>query len=155
MSSQKVNIACAIDQNNHILTQVSEIGRITSKALIEIYHGKVEEGSIVVSDSLRSYHRLMKELKIDWKKIGSGKKEQEGYTLEKINHLYDCIQSFFGKFRGISLRYLSGYLGYFQLSYFHKYFYHKDVFQGIVRMMFAASTTLKIHKIDSQAPIYP
>jgi len=38
----------------------------------------------VVSDSLRSYYKFMKEIGVKWIKIPSGKKEKEGYTLLTI-----------------------------------------------------------------------
>lgn len=64
MSSQKRNIVCAIDQHNNKVIQVSETGRIHSKELYKIYKDKIPSTCQVVSDSLRSYHKLMKDLRV-------------------------------------------------------------------------------------------
>ena len=71
MSSQKINVTCAMDTNGNTILCVVDRGRVLAKSLIHVYNGKIEKGIIVVSDSLRSYHRLMKHLDINWKKIPS------------------------------------------------------------------------------------
>jgi len=76
MSNDKVNIATAIDSHQNIIIKASVNGKITSVALLEVYTGLIEEGSTVKSDSLRSYHKFMKEMKVNWVKIPSGEKEK-------------------------------------------------------------------------------
>lgn len=48
----------------------------------------------------------MKELGVTWIKIPSREKEQDGYTLDKVNHLLSSIALFLEKYRGISDKYL-------------------------------------------------
>ena len=69
ISDQKRNIVCAIDEHNNKVIQVSERGRIHTKNLYEIYKDKIPSQCTVVSDSLRSYHGLMKKLGVKWIKI--------------------------------------------------------------------------------------
>ena len=64
MSSDKINVTCAIDELNDSILKVTDTGRVTADSLIKIYSGFVEEGASVVSDSHRSYHRLMNHLKL-------------------------------------------------------------------------------------------
>lgn len=128
MSNQKRNIVCAIDQHNNKIIQVSETGRIHAKELIKIYKDKIPSSCQVVSDSLRSYHKLMKELKVTWIKIPSGKKEKDGYTLKKINDLHSSIDLFLYKYRGISDKYLRNYIGLYKYKDRHNKFYQKRVF---------------------------
>ena len=64
MSSDKINVTCAIDELNNSILKVTDTGRVTADSLIKIYSGFVEEGASVVSDSHRSYHRLMNHLKV-------------------------------------------------------------------------------------------
>lgn len=59
---------------------------------------KIPSSCQVVSDSLRSYHKLMKELKVTWIKIPSGKKEKDGYALKKINDSHSSIDLFLYKY---------------------------------------------------------
>lgn len=124
ISHQKRNIACAIDEHNRTVIQVSETGRIHSNELISIFKDYIPSTCTVVSDSLRSYHQLMDELKVKWIKIPSGKKEKDGYTLNKINDLHSAIQLFLCKYRGISDKYLKNYIGLFKLKRKHKDLLH-------------------------------
>ena len=87
------------------MIQVSERGRIHTKNLYEIYKDKIPSQCTVVSDSLRSYHGLMKKLGVKWIKIPSGKKEKDGYTLDKVNRLHSSIELFLHGYRGISDKY--------------------------------------------------
>ena len=114
MSEQKINVTCGIDIHGNTLLKVVDKGRVTSASLITVYDGNIKKGSKVVSDSLRSYHKLMKHLEIDWKKIPSKKKSIEEYNLEPINHLHALIKDFIYKYKGISIKYLQGYLAFFE-----------------------------------------
>ena len=76
MSSQKRNIVCAINQHNNKVIHVSESRRIHSKELNKIYKDKIPNTCQVVSDSLRSYQKMMMDLKVTWIKIASSKKRK-------------------------------------------------------------------------------
>lgn len=127
ISDQKRNIVCAVDIHNNKVIQVSERGRIHSDPLISIYEKKISSKCTVVSDSLRSYHKLMKTLGVNWIKIDSGKKEKDGYTLEKINHLHSSIQGFLDSFKGISDKYLIHYVALYKYKDQNKKYYNKNI----------------------------
>ncbi len=74
-------IACAIDSSNKTISKVVDIGRASSKALIDAFNSRIKEQSKVVADSHRSYYKLMRELKVEWKKIPSKKKSIDEYDL--------------------------------------------------------------------------
>ena len=152
MSHQKRNIVCAIDQHNNKVIQVSETGRIHSKELYKIYKDKIPSTCQVVSDSLRSYHKLMKDLKVKWVKIPSGKKEKDGYTLKKINDLHSSIDLFLYKYRGISDKYLRNYMGLYKYKDQHNKYYQKKVFLHIFKEIINSLCALKFSdfKYDSK-----
>lgn len=128
ISNQKRNIVCAIDSHNNKVIQVSETGRIHSDKLYKIYKDKIPSSCTVVSDSLRSYHKLMEDLKVTWIKIPSGKKEKDGYTLDKINNLHSSIDLFLYKYRGIADKYLKNYIGLYKYKDRYKKYYNKQIF---------------------------
>ena len=132
MSNQKINVTCAIDSSGKTILKVVDKGRVTSKSLIKAYAGNIKKGSKVVSDSLRSYHKLMHYLEIDWKKIPSKKKSIEEYTLEPINKLHSQIDDFFFKYKGISIKHLQGYLALFDYQRKHMNHYRNEVFLNII-----------------------
>lgn len=69
---------------------------------------------IIISDSQRSYHPLMKHLNVVWKKIPSRKKEIDGYTLARANALHEDIKTFLRGKRNVATHYLQGYLELYQ-----------------------------------------
>lgn len=150
ISDQKVNIACAIDENKNKIIQVSIPGRITSESLINIYKNRIKEGSIVVSDSLRSYHELMKELKVDWKKIPSKKKSIEEYTLDEVNHLHSSIKYFLAPFRGISMKYLQGYIEMYKVNEQYKKSKDTHLFNRLFEKLMSVKLTLTCSDIDKK-----
>lgn len=154
ISSQKINVTCAVDSSGNTIMKVLGSGRITSKELISAYQGKIEAGSIVVSDSLRSYHQLMEKLNICWEKIPSKKTSINDYTLEPVNHMHAAIKNFTYKYKGISKKYLQGYLALFDFQQKYKKHYLDEVFFEIIKLIFTASGTLKCSELDSGIAIY-
>lgn len=149
MSDQKRNIACAIDEHNHKIVQVSEVGRIHSDELIRIYKDRIPSTCTLVTDSLRSYHKFTRELDVKWIKIDSGKTEKDGYTLDKVNHLHSAIDLFLYKYRGISDKYLKNYIGLFKLKDQYQKYYRKDIFLRLVTMIFNSLCELKFNDFRS------
>lgn len=95
LSADKLVITCAIDSQGHTVLSVGDRGRPLSETLISIFSEYIEEHCTLVSDSQRSYHQLVKALKVEWIKIESGDKkkvvipwiESINYII-KSNHLY-------------------------------------------------------------------
>ena len=143
ISNQKRNIVCAIDEHNNKVIQVSERGRIHTKNLYEIYKDKIPSQCTVVSDSLRSYHGLMKKLGVKWIKIPSGKKEKDGYTLDKVNRLHSSIELFLHGYRGISDKYLKNYIGLYKMKDQNKNYYNKTTFKGIYKKIMNSMCELR------------
>ncbi len=133
ISDQKRNIVCAIDEHNHKIIQVSERGRIHTQNLYDIYKDKIPSSCTVVSDSLRSYHGLMKRLGVTWIKIPSGKKEKDGYTLDRINQLHSSIELFLHRYRGISDKYLKNYIGLYKMKDQNEKYYNKTIFMKLFK----------------------
>lgn len=154
ISNDKVNIATAIDTHGNVIIKSSVNGRISTKALLDVFQGFIQEGATVVSDSLRSYHKFMKEMNVDWIKIASGKSEEQGHTLEMVNHLHDGIKTFLGLFRGVSKRYLQGYLSYFNLFLNYRHHYHDSEFESILVDLFSVRGRLTYKDIINKDFIY-
>lgn len=143
ISDQKRNIACAIDEHNRKIIQVSERGRIHSGTLLDIFEEYIPSSCTVVSDSLRSYHKFMKELEVTWIKIPSGKTEKDGYTLNKVNLLHSAIELFLHKYRGIADKYLRNYIGLYKLKDRYQKYYQRDVFRELFKRIVNSSCELR------------
>lgn len=154
MSNDKINVTCAIDDFDNAIIKVADTGRVTSATLINIYSGNIDQSATVVSDSLRSYHKLMSHLKVDWIKIPSKKKSLGSYTLEPINSLHALLKDFIYKYKGISVKYLQGYLALFEYQRKNRNHHRKSVLKYIILDIFSSSGHLKCTDIDCFKPIY-
>lgn len=129
ISKDKIGIACAIDKDGNYVVHTADRGRPTSSTLIDIFKNTICPGSIVISDSQRSYHQLMDALNIKCVKIPTGEKSKDGYTLEMVNRLHDRIKAFFRGERNVMTHYLQGYLALFQYSELHTMMIGSKMFQ--------------------------
>lgn len=155
ISDQKINVCCAIDVKGNRILKVGDIGRITSTTLIKIFKDRIEPKSLVVTDSHRSYHKLAKDLEFNWVKIPSKKKSLGTYTLDAINRLHALLKDFTYKYKGISIRYLQGYLALFDYIQKHRQYYRKEIFSKILMEIFTARGHLKSTYLDKGCQIYP
>lgn len=132
ISSDKISVACAIDEQNHIVMKVINKGRATSKNLIDAFSGIITKNNTVVTDSERSYHKVQKEFDYEWIKIPSGKSSYAGYDLQRVNTLHGNIKKFIGQMRGVSVTFLQGYLSLYELIHRYPRFYQRTSFRDIV-----------------------
>ena len=139
ISKQKVNLCCAIDAQGRTVIQASDVGRIKATSSIHVFQGKIKEGCDLVTDSQRSYHRLVQELKVTWHKIPSGKKKVDTYTLDKVNLLHSNLKQYLQRFRGVSYAFLQGYNIMFKVNEF----YRKSSILGSSERLMAKLMTLK------------
>ncbi len=154
MSDQKINVTCAIDSNGNIILKVVDRGRVKADSLIDAYDGLIKKDSIVVSDSLRSYHKLMDYLKIDWKKIPSKKKSLGEFTLDPVNRLHASLKDFIYKYKGISIKYLQGYLALFYYQRSHKKHYERFNLLQMVGQIFCIKSHIRCNTLDTYEEIY-
>lgn len=132
ISKDKISVACAIDEEGQRIIEVINRGRATSQSLINVFKGYIDKSNTVISDSLRSYHQVQKELQYEWIKIPSGKSSYKGYTLERINSLHGNLQMYISHLRGVSVSYLQGYLSLYELLQRYPRHYQRKSFRDIV-----------------------
>lgn len=154
ISEDKIGIACAIDKYHHTVLAVADRGRPTSKTLIEIFDKNITHGMVIISDSQRSYHPLMKHLGVDWKKIPSRKKEINGYDLKRVNTLHDEIKTFFRGKRNVMTHYLLGYLALFQYRKKYNQFALESVLDESFFRLNCIKTALRNRDICPELNLY-
>ncbi|MEG0684662.1 MAG: hypothetical protein RR428_06350, partial [Coprobacillus sp.] len=97
-----------------------------------------------------SYHKLMRELNVEWIKIPSGKKEKDGYTLDKVNQLHSSIELFLHSYRGISDKYLRHYIGLYKIKDRNKQFYKKQIFKILFKKILNSLCALRYKDFRSE-----
>lgn len=152
ISEDKIGVACALDEKGQTIIRVINAGRPTSQSLINVFEGYVDDTNTVISDSLRSYHKLNKKLMYTWIKIPSGKKSINGYTLDAINTLHGNLKMFIGRYRGVSVNYLQGYLSLYELLSRYPRYYQPASFRNMIKGILKMRT--KYRGIDFTPDFY-
>lgn len=132
ISGDKISVACAVDEKGKMIIRVINRGRATSKSLIDTFDGYIDKSNLVISDSLRSYHKVQKTLGYEWIKIPSGKSSYKGYTLDRTNSLHGNLKMYIGHLRGVSVSFLQGYLSLYELIHRYPRYYQRKSYRDIV-----------------------
>ena len=66
-------------------------GRITSNALETLYYGRIANGSILCTDSHKSYIQFANDLSLEHKPIKRGKHKEGLYHIQHINALHSNL----------------------------------------------------------------
>lgn len=119
ISNDQVCVASAIDRNGNIILESVCAGRIKTKDLARLYKSRIDENSIICTDSHRSYTRFAKDLGLDHKQIKSGHHKNGIYHINHINSLHSRLKLWTRRFRGVSTKYLPNYLSWYKwIEYF-------------------------------------
>ncbi|OOM47510.1 hypothetical protein CBEIJ_27670 [Clostridium beijerinckii] len=81
ISKKQVCIANAIDKQGNLIMELACKGRITSKELEKLYDGHVTNGSILCTDSHKSYINFTNGLSLEHKRIKRGKYKEGLYHI--------------------------------------------------------------------------
>jgi len=114
ISSEQVCIGTGIDNNGSVIMEMACTGRITGEKLEKLFDGYIDEGSIIITDSLSSYESLAKSLKLRHKSIPSGQHADGGFSLSCINSLHSRFKGWMNGFNGVSTKHLNNYLVWFK-----------------------------------------
>lgn len=79
----------------------------------KVLGNKIEEDSILVTDSHKSYIGFAKSHNLQHKRIASGKHKNGEYHINNVNNYHKGLKDFVRHFNGISTKYLTNYLNWF------------------------------------------
>lgn len=122
ISDEQVCVLVALDSCDNIVAKVVGLGPITKDEIEENLEDKVENGSILVTDSKSSYRKFAKNHNLKLKVIAAKKhKTRDGYHLGELNSLMKELEDMLIKAHGLSTRHLQEYLDYFRCRKLLKY----------------------------------
>jgi len=110
LSRQQVCVPCAVDREKTVISKVCNLGKMTTRDITLFYLSKVEENSIFVTDSEKSYRGFTESNAYKLVQIESGKRKNGIYHINHINVYHNNLKNFIYKFRGVSTKYLNNYL---------------------------------------------
>lgn len=116
ISHEQVCISTALDRNGGQVAKPACMGRVTTKALKEIYTGKIKETSTICTDSNSAYRKFAKEMSADLVQIEKGKHKKGVYHINNINSYHNKYKKWFEKLYGVATKYVGNYSYWFNWS---------------------------------------
>lgn len=114
ISKEQVCIATAIDRQGNLIMELACKGRITSNELQKLYDGHIANGSILCTDSHKSYMQFANDLSLEHKRIKRGKHKEGLYHIQHINAIHSKLKKWMNRFNGVATKYINNYIKWFK-----------------------------------------
>jgi transposase-like protein len=110
ISREKVCVPCAVNRNGLSIAKITNAGRVSAKALHQLYDGRIQGDATLVTDELNSYVQFADTNGIALVQIKGGKSKKGIYHIQHANSYHSQLKQFIRGFRGVSSKYLNNYL---------------------------------------------
>ena len=112
ISDEQVCVLTGVNDNGDMFYDMVCRGPMTTEVARDSLEGLVLEGSIVNTDNLHAYRRVMDDLKVACH-VANDSRDHE--SLEPVNSLHSAIKGFVNhRFRGVSTKWLPLYLAWYK-----------------------------------------
>ena len=118
ISDEKVAVLISTDRKGNKHLQAVTRGRVSKKNIDSALKGRIAKGSVLCTDSHRSYSAFAKGEGLEHQKIKVSAKEYKRgiYHVQHVNQQAKALKEWLGDFNGVSSRYLQNYLNWFALK---------------------------------------
>ena len=141
ISEEKVCIPCGVNMNGLSIARIANLGKPSWKDIKTVLGGKVDKGSILVTDSFRGYHKLANEMEVTHIRIAGKKHTNGAFNIQLLNNYHSQLKEMINViFNGVSTKYLNNYLVYHNMVNFSK---GDDRYKEDVMFKFTISTKCK------------
>ena len=110
ISHHKICVVSSIDENDNLLLKIVGLGRCTTEMLKDSLGLKLNNAKSINADSASAYQEFCSEYKLTLNAIPSGFHNDGVFNISEINGIHSQLETWFSKFRGVSLRHLQEYL---------------------------------------------
>ena len=112
-----VQVVTAVERNGEKYLKAVETKRLTKKNIEDVFDGKLEENTILITDKHHSYKAFTKDNpKIKHKRLLAKKhvdNKDKSIHLQKVNNTHKQVRDFLKPFNGVSSKYLQNYLNWY------------------------------------------
>lgn len=113
ISHHKVCIMCAVNDNDNMFFEITGLGSETNKMLESIEY-KIKDCKVLISDGKFAFETFSKRINCINEIVKSGHYVNEhNYNLSTINGLHSELSLYLKRRKGVSIKYLQGYLDMF------------------------------------------
>ena len=117
LSSEKVCVMCAVNEQGVSLSKVGKLGKVSSECVEKAFSGRIAADAVLVTDNERAYRRFSEESGVMLVQMETGQRTKEGFNIQRINAYHSRIKEFVRHFHGVSTKYLNNYLAWYNLLF--------------------------------------
>ena len=110
LSKEKVCVPCAVNRNGLSIARATNLGRVATKDLHDLYDHRIAENSTLVTDIMNSYTRFANKNGLDLIQLKGGRTKKGIYNIQHINNYHRRLKQFLMPFNGVSTKHLNNYL---------------------------------------------
>lgn len=111
ISKHKVCVACGINNDGLSISKISNLGRISTNNLQNVFNGHVAANSIICSDENSSYIKFSNNMNCNILQFNAKYHSGNGlFNIQHINNYHSRLKRFLAHFNGVSTKYLNNYL---------------------------------------------
>ena len=113
LSCEQVCVPCMINHEGLSVGRISNLGKPKIQHLEKVITGKIEQGSVFVTDSLRGYPKVAVSNELVHVRIPRGKRKSGSFNINTINNYHSELKRMInGNFKGVATKYLNNYIVY-------------------------------------------
>lgn len=99
-----VQVVTAVERGGETYLKAVESKRLTTQEITQAFDGKLAEGTLLITDSHKSYKKFAKD---------HVNKEDKKIHVQTVNNKHKKLKQFLDPFNGVSSKYLQNYLNWF------------------------------------------
>lgn len=116
INKDHVAVVVSRDRDGNADMKTATRGRISKKDLDRVFEDKIEQDTILCTDSHRSYSAFARSHELDHQKIKANKGQyvkDQVFHVQNVNNLSKRLKAWMNQFNGVSTKYLQNYLNWF------------------------------------------
>ncbi len=110
LSREKVCVPCAVNRSGLSIAKTSNLGRVSTQAIHNVYDGRIVQDSTIVTDKASAYIRFAEANELNLVQLKNGVAKKGIYNIQHINNYHSRLKKFMNNFNGVSTKYLNNYL---------------------------------------------
>lgn len=114
ISREQVCVLCAMDRTGNLITELICKGGIKHTDLERLFENRIEDNSILCTDSHKSYIKFAQNFELELQQIKRSKHKEGLYHIQHINAFHRNLKGWMDKFRGVATKYLANYMYWFK-----------------------------------------
>ena len=149
LSKEKVCIPCGINLNGMSIAKISNLGKPKWTDIQNVLGGRIEKGSILVTDSFRGYQKISYDMNLEHIRIPRNKHQNGIFNIQLLNNYHSQLKGMINiRFKGVATKYLNNYLVYHNFVNFAKETANekKDILFRFIQKTLCISKTCDIRK---------